>query len=367
MSAAREKLRVATRGSRLAMAQTQAVLERIRRLVTGVEVEVVPIRTRGDQVSARWAEAQRPAAEDATADMAVGAFVKELEHALLDGRCDLAVHSLKDVPTKLPDGLTLAAFPEREDPRDVLVMPSGSGAESKPGDQADPGDPVRNAGSQPAGKLLAALLPGARIGTASLRRSVQLRLIRSDIRTLAVRGNVETRLRRLDEGLYDALALAAAGLVRLGLSGRLSGWFEPDQLVPAPGQGILAIECRADDTRVLEWLAPIDRAEVRAEAAAERSFMARTEAGCRWPVGARARLEGSTLELIGFVALPEGAGGANAARWLAARGRCRLDLSGRTPGEWVEEARRAGEALAEQLLDRIRAGEGAAVEADGGV
>lgn len=366
MRATARVLRVASRASRLAMAQTQAVVEMLRRRFPEVAFEIVPVTTQGDVASRRWAD-EAGSDEQGLPSPSVGAFVKELEHALLEGRCDLAVHSLKDVPTDLPDGLTLAAFPQREDPRDVLVLPAGAG------DATARHEP--RPGLSPAAAVLAALPEGATVGTSSQRRWVQLRLLRGDLAAVAVRGNVETRLRRLDEGLCHVLVLAGAGLRRLGLEGRISAWLEPDEVVPAAGQGTLAVECRADDPETLALLQAIDRPDLRAAAEAERAFLARTEAGCRWPVGAWARVDGEALELVGFAALPAAGGavtGAGAERpvWVAVRKRRRFELVAadrQSPARLQEAARRAGEALAEEVLARIRAGEGIVLEAPGGV
>lgn len=348
MSGTTRLLRVATRSSRLALAQTEAVVDRLRSCLPGVRVEIVPMTTQGDR--AAWQSGVRGAES-------VGAFVKELEVALLEGRADLAVHSLKDVPTDLPEGLVLGAFPEREDPRDVLVTPvAGSGGGE--GDERAPTD---------AGSALAMLGTGARIGTSSQRRAVQLRLLRPDLVAVPVRGNVETRLRRLDEGQVDALVLAGAGLRRLGLAHRATAWLGPETLVPAAGQGTLAVECRADDREVRETLALLDRPELRAASEAERAFLARTGAGCRWPVGAWARMvDGQELQLVGFVAIPAGEAPESAAGWMAARGRRRVPLPRATQADapaWVDAARQLGASLADELLQRVRSGEGTFLEA----
>ncbi len=347
MSVTTRPLRVATRSSRLALAQTEAVVERLRSLLPGVRVEIVPMTTRGDHGA--WQDGARGAES-------VGAFVKELEVALQEGRADLAVHSLKDVPTDLPEGLVLGAFPEREDPRDVLVLPPAGS------------EPVERHGHAPTDAIsaLAALGTGARLGTSSQRRGVQLRLWRPDLVAVPVRGNVERRLQRLDEGQVDALVLAGAGLRRLGLAHRATVWLGPETLVPAAGQGTLAVECRADDRALREALACIDEPELRAVSEAERAFLARTGAGCRWPVGAWARMDGQELELVGFVAIPAGKGPEGAAGWMAARGTRRAPLPRLDQGDGlarVDAARRLGESLADELLRRVRAGEGTLVAA----
>ena len=210
--------RLGTRGSRLAVIQSTTIADRLRAL--GAEVELVTIRTLGDDrpPDTTWGE---------------GAFVGALETALLEGRVDLAVHSAKDVPTTEPAGLTIAAYPTRADPRDALV------------------------GREP-GTTLAGLPHGARVGTDSPRRTAFLRALRPDLRMHPLHGNVDTRLRRLDEGETDALVLAVAGLTRLGRAGRIGEILPADRVPPAPGQGALAIQCRTDDDVTLEWLRRLD-------------------------------------------------------------------------------------------------------------
>ena len=264
--------RVGTRKSALARAQTELVLEMLRRARPGVELEVVTISTEGDE------RRDVPIA----ALGGTGAFVKRLERALLAGEIDLAVHSLKDVPTALEPGLVLAGIPQRGDPRDVLVV----------------GGATRYEGALPE------LPEGARIGTGSARRGVQLRALRPDLRILDVRGNVDTRLRKLDAGEYDALALALAGLERLGVEGRTRRALEPDEVVPMVGQGALAIEARADDAGAVELARLVDSPETRACVEAERAFLAGLGGGCQLPVGALARVQGSTIHLRVFLEGP---------------------------------------------------------------
>ncbi|HEY7651366.1 MAG TPA: hydroxymethylbilane synthase [Methylomirabilota bacterium] len=261
-------LRLATRGSRLALAQCEAVATSLRAI--GAEVEIVVIKTSGDRL-----------AQVALADFGGKAlFVKEIEEALLDGRADVGVHSLKDMPTVLPDGLILAAFPAREDPRDVLL--------------------TRTAGGW------AALPAGARVGTSSLRRSALVRARRADLRTEPIRGNVETRLDKLSAGAYDGVVLASAGLRRLGISPPHLTQLEADEFVPAVGQGILAIEAREADREVLELLGRLDDTRSRSEALAERALLLRLGADCHTPVAGHARLDGPTLTLTGLVASLDG-------------------------------------------------------------
>jgi hydroxymethylbilane synthase len=259
------KLKLGSRGSALALRQTDLVAQALGR--HGVEVEVVQIRTSGDRL-----------AQVALGDFGgKGLFVKEIEEALLDGRVDVGVHSLKDMPAASPAGLCLAAFPRREDPRDVFITRSGG---------ETPDD----------------LQPAAIVGTSSLRRRVLLLARRSDLRVEPIRGNVETRLAKLDSGDYDAIVLAHAGLVRLGLAPAHTCLLPVDDFVPAAGQGIIGLQAREHDRPTLEALAPLDDARTRREAEAERAFLHRLGAGCHTPVAGHARLDGDALSLTGLVA-----------------------------------------------------------------
>jgi hydroxymethylbilane synthase len=263
------KVRVGTRGSPLALVQSEEVADALR--ARGAEVELVVIRTSGDRL-----------AQVALADFGGKAlFVKEIEEALLAGQVDVGVHSLKDLPSELPDALTLGAFPPREDPRDVLLG--------------------RRAGGW------SALAPGAVVGTSSPRRRAMVLARRPDLRPEPIRGNVETRLDKLRTGVYDALVVAAAGLRRLGLDPPHATALDPDEFVPAVGQGVLAIEARQADRELLELLRGVDDTRTRLAALAERAFLARLGAGCHTPVAAHAGLEGETLRLIGVVSSPDGA------------------------------------------------------------
>jgi hydroxymethylbilane synthase len=253
---------IGTRGSQLALWQARWVQAQLE------GVEIVIIKTTGDRIRG----AALPEAGGK------GLFTKEIEEALLAGRADVAVHSLKDLPTEMDPRLALAAIPRREDPRDAL-----------------------------AGSTLAGLAAGARVGTSSLRRAAQLRRLRPDLRLDNIRGNVDTRLRKLDEGQYDAVLLAAAGLRRLGLADRIAEILEPDAMCPAVGQGALAVQCRADDVATLRRLAALEDPTARAEVTAERALLAELGGGCRVPIGGSARLEGSTLRLTAVVASPDGA------------------------------------------------------------
>jgi len=260
------RLRVGTRGSPLALRQTELVLGRLKELRPEVEVEVAPIRTSGDRL------AQAALAESGGKAL----FVKEIEEALLEGRVDLAVHSLKDLPAELPERLCLAAFPPREDPRDVLVSRQGGG--------------------------LADLPASAVVATSSLRRRAQLLARRPDLRIEQIRGNVDTRLRKLGDRLYDAIVVAAAGLGRLGLSPDTACPLAPDEFIPAVGQGILAVEARARDRSLLDLLRGLDHEPTRWQAESERAFLRHLGASCHTPVAAHALIRDGELRLAGMVA-----------------------------------------------------------------
>ncbi|MGH7401016.1 MAG: hydroxymethylbilane synthase [Candidatus Rokuibacteriota bacterium] len=262
------KVRLGTRGSRLALVQTEEVARSLR--AGGADVEVIVIRTSGDRL-----------AQVALADFGGKAlFVKEIEEALLAGQVDVGVHSLKDMPSELPDGLTIGAFARRGDPRDVLLARVDGGWDALPS--------------------------GAVVGTSSPRRRAMVLARRPDLRAEAIRGNVETRLDKLRAGAYDALVMAAAGLERLGLSPPHGTPLDPAEFVPAVGQGVLAVEARQADRELLELLRGVDDTRTRLAAVAERAFLARLGAGCHTAVAAHARLDGLTLVLTGVVASPDG-------------------------------------------------------------
>ena len=265
-------LRIGTRRSALALWQAEHIAARLLEAHPGLSVELVKMTTRGDQFL------RAPLSEIG----GKGLFTREIEEALLRGEVDLAVHSLKDMPADLAPGLALAAPPTREDPRDALCSD----------------------GARP----LSALPEGARIGTSSLRRATQLRLLRPDLRIESTRGNVPTRLSKLDrnglEGGLDGVVLAAAGLRRLGLEARIGQRFEVSEMVPSVGQGILGLERRADDARVAELLAPLGDAATDACARAERALLASLGAGCTVPLGGHAVLKGQRLRLVGLLIDP---------------------------------------------------------------
>lgn len=292
-------IRIGTRGSALALRQASLVAERLRALAPDRAVEMIPMKTSGDRL------AQVSLGEFG----GKGLFVKELEEGLRDGRVDVAVHSLKDMPAALPEDLCLAAFPTREDPRDVLVSLTGGG--------------------------IADLPHGAAVGTSSLRRRVLLLATRPDLRIEAIRGNVETRLRALSEGGLDAVVVAAAGLARLGLAPAHARPLPPEEFVPAVGQGILAAEARSADREIRALLAGLDDPSTRVEAEAERAFLLRLGASCHTPVAAHARVLNGEVSLDGLVASLDG----------------RRLLRSRATGA-AASAERLGAKLAEELLAR---------------
>jgi hydroxymethylbilane synthase len=261
-------IRIGTRGSALALAQAEAVAAILRG--HQVPVELVAMRTEGDlRLNARLAVVGGK-----------GLFVREIEQALLRGDVDVAVHSLKDLPADLPEGLALAAFPPREDPRDVLV--SGAGG------------------------TLEALPAGAVVGTSSPRRQALVLALRPDVTVAPIRGNVETRLARLADGGFDAILLAAAGLRRLGLAPAHAEILAAETFVPAVGQGILGVQARADDRRLADVLRVLDHAPTRVCALAERACLERLGASCHTAMAAHAWLDGGTLRMLGFVASDDG-------------------------------------------------------------
>jgi len=256
-------LRIGTRRSRLALAQAEIAVAALADADAGGPAEVMPIRTRGDAISAR-----RPRSGWVDGD---GQFSRELEEALLDGRVDLAVHSFKDLPTAPVDGLVVGAVLERADARDCLITADGADLDN--------------------------LRFGARIGTSSPRRAAQLAASRSDLIAVPMRGNVETRLRRLRAGEFDALILAAAGLDRLGIAVPSEARLSFELMLPAPAQGALALQCRADDHSLLAIMATVDHRPTRIAVEAERALLRRIGGGCLAPLGALGTVDGSTLRL----------------------------------------------------------------------
>ncbi|ELC7280511.1 hydroxymethylbilane synthase [Aeromonas veronii] len=263
-------LKIATRKSPLALWQANFVKDRLEALHPQLQVELVPMSTQGDKIL------DTPLAKVG----GKGLFVKELETAMLEGRADIAVHSMKDVPVEFPEGLGLHTICEREDPRDAFVSNRF--------------------------KAIAELPQGAVVGTSSLRRQCQLRAARPDLVIRDLRGNVNTRLAKLDAGEYDAIILAAAGLKRLEMAHRITAFIEPEQSLPANGQGAVGIECRLDDVELHALLAPLEHSETRARVLTERAMNRALQGGCQVPIGAYALVEGEQIWLRGLVGSPDG-------------------------------------------------------------
>ena len=263
-------LRIATRKSPLALWQAEHVAELLRRAHPGLAVELVPMTTKGDRILDR----------SLAAIGGKGLFIKELEIALDERRADLAVHSMKDVPADLPAPFTIGAVLERADPRDALVAPRARALEDLPS--------------------------GARVGTSSLRRRAQLLGLRPDLRIEALRGNLNTRIQRLDEGSLDAIVLACAGLARLGWEPRIAARLPFETSLPAVGQGAIGVECRAGDAPILERIAALEHPPTRVAVDAERAFSRRLGGSCQSPVAAHATLDAERLVLRGLVASPDG-------------------------------------------------------------
>ncbi len=266
----RSTIRIATRKSPLALWQAHFVQSRLQQLYPQLRVELLPMSTKGDKIL------DSPLAKVG----GKGLFVKELEQAILAGDADIAVHSMKDVPVEFPDGLGLSIICERDDPRDAFVSSRFSS--------------------------MAELPAGSRVGTSSLRRQCQLRASRPDLQILDLRGNVNSRLAKLDAGEYDAILLAAAGLKRLGLQARITTLLPPEQSLPANGQGAVGIECCLDDDELLTLLAPLEHGPTRQRVLAERAMNRALQGGCQVPIGAYAELEGDQLWLRGLVGSPDG-------------------------------------------------------------
>ena len=298
---------VGTRGSALALAQTARVCALLEAVHPGLSTEARPVVTRGDRTQA--------SGEPLPAIGGKGLFTAELDQELRAGTIDLAVHSLKDLPTEEVDGVVLGAVCLRDDVRDCLVSRSG---------------------------VLNELPAGAIVGTSSLRRSAQLRALRPDLEVRSIRGNVETRIRKVREGDYDGTLLAAAGIARLGLEHEVAEWLDADVFVPAPGQGALAVQCRADDAATLELLAAVDDSAARAATTAERVFLRALGVGCTAPVAAYGTPSGEEVQLDGLVASPDG--------------RDVVRVSGRGEPEKVGErlARDARHAGADAILEAAR-------------
>jgi hydroxymethylbilane synthase len=295
-------LRIATRGSALALWQANWVRDRLLADDPALTVELVVLKTRGDKILDR-----------ALSEVGgKGLFVKEIEEALLDGRAEVAVHSMKDLPAEIPVGLTLGAVPLREDARDALVV-----------------------APKHAARDVASLPPGARVGTSSLRRVCQLRARRPDLDVVPLRGNVDTRLRKVEAGELDAIILACAGLKRLGHGARITAALSTADSLPAIGQGALAIECRVDDPETLRRLARLDDRTTRRAVVAERAFLKRLSGDCKTPLAAHAIVDDGRLVVEGLVGAPDGS------KLL----RHRLEGS-------ADDGDAVGTALAEELLEQ---------------
>jgi len=266
------RLIIGSRGSRLALWQAEQAKDRLLALNPDFEIQIDVIKTTGDV---------KP--DPLSVIGGKGVFTKELEEALLDKRIDIAVHSLKDLPTIIPERLSISAICEREDPRDALVLRDGSHAAS-----------------------LRDLSEKSVVGTSSQRRLAQLKALRSDLVIKDLRGNVDTRVRKLDEGQYDALILASAGLIRLGLRDRISAAISPSEILPAVGQGAIGIEVRADDHVALEATSKLNHHETELACRAERAFLRSLGGGCQFPIAAHAIVDGEMLKLEGLVAKPDG-------------------------------------------------------------
>lgn len=264
------KLRIGTRASPLALWQANWVGERLKQRFEGTQIEYVKIKTKGDRIL------DTPLAKVG----GKGLFVKEIEEALFDDQIDLAVHSVKDIPATLPQGLTIAAIPEREDPSDALISKDG--------------------------KTLQSLRDGARVGTSSLRRRALLLKCRKDIHVVPLRGNLDTRIRKIEAEGLDAVVLAAAGLCRMGLESRISQVLSFEEFIPAIGQGALGVETRAYDEVIKGMLRTLDHEETRLCVNAERAFLKKLQGGCQVPIGGLARVRGGKMVLLGMVAGSEG-------------------------------------------------------------
>lgn len=277
-----ERVTIGTRGSKLALWQAEFVKESLRKSYPDLTIEIMKIKTTGDKIL------DVPLSQVG----GKGLFVKEIEEALLRGDADIAVHSMKDVPTDFPDGLHLSAVCEREDPRDALIVTEKLTGVSE-----------LSTGKDETGhsSVLFSLPQNARIGTSSLRRSCQLRSLRPDLRIEQLRGNLDTRLRKLDEGQFDAVILAAAGVKRLGLQGRITEILPPDVSLPAIGQGAIGIECRENDEWVNNLIAELNHLETWICVTAERAFLRKLEGGCQVPIASHAEIIDGRIAMRGLV------------------------------------------------------------------
>jgi len=322
-----DRIRIGTRESVLAQWQAEHVAAALRAIPGVPDPELVLIKTEGDRI------------QDVPLSKVQGKafFTKEIEEALLRGQVDVAVHSLKDLATEIPAGLTLGAVMEREDPRDALLFSPSSLADGSSLSPADSSLSPADSSHSPADSSHAPddLPSGARVGTSSLRRRALLARWRPDLELAELRGNVPTRIRKLDDGEYDAIVLAAAGVKRLGLSHRISAYLPFDFFLPAVSQGAIGVQIRADDADVAEWIGSLEHPETRAVTTAERAFLRTMEGGCQLPVGAFGEVEGNGLRLRGVVCSLDGSRG----------------VEGETSGE-PGKAEELGVALAEDLMGK---------------
>ncbi|PIE57283.1 MAG: hydroxymethylbilane synthase [Desulfobulbus propionicus] len=292
-------LRIGTRASELAVTQSEWVAGLITKVYPNTSIELVTIKTKGDKIL------DVPLAKVG----GKGLFVKEIEDAMLAGEIDLAVHSMKDVPTELPEGLHVAIVPSRETPKDAFVSNNFSSLDELP--------------------------QGSTVGTSSLRRKAQLAALRPDLKIKDVRGNLQTRLKKMEDGLYDAILLAAAGLRRLGMQERIRMLFTPEQMLPAIGQGALGVELRISDSELLTQLQPLHNQTTATAVTAERAFLLRLEGGCQVPIGAYAQVQENVVTLTGLIASVDG-----------------KTLLKETNAAPVEHATELGATLAESLLQQ---------------
>ncbi len=266
----KQHIKIGTRGSLLALWQANWVKSALTDRFPDLTVDLEIIKTQGDKIL------DVPLAKVG----GKGLFVKEIEEALLDRRVDIAVHSMKDMPSEIPDGLCIGAIPERENPKDAFISRNGEKLEDLP--------------------------QGARVGTSSLRRSAQLKILRPDLEIVSLRGNLDTRLKKLETGNLDAVVLAAAGLRRMEFADRITQYLDEDTMLPAVGQGALCIECRKNDPDIARLVTALDHAESRTVVLGERAFLHRLEGGCQVPIAAHGKLEGDRFSLCGLVASLDG-------------------------------------------------------------
>ena len=305
-----KSIRIASRGSKLALAQSEYVRDILRELSGDMEITIVKVSTRGDRDKSDFLHKSE----------SVGFFTSEVENAILDGRADMAVHSLKDLPTTYRAGLMVAAIPQRQSPADAMVASAQ----------------VTSIEDLPA---------GATVGTSSLRRIAQLRHIRADLECVPLRGNIETRVSKVASGRVDAIIVASAGLNRLGLADKISAVLPPEEFLPAPGQGALAAQIREDDSELAELLSQIDDRDSRITAEAEREVLKAMHGGCSIPLGAYAKISGNTITIDAVISDIEGHGFVKRSKTAL------LEQAKTCAGELAQELLDAG---GKEILDRIR-------------